>query len=940
MNRFSGFDAGGDAAASAVVRHDGERASEPLDFAAATRVLQALSGEIVLEDLICTVMRVALEQAGAQRGLLILSHQGTLRIQAHAGIGADGVIAVERRLAGVTPADLPATVFQRVLRSKEPVLLHDASSTLQFSADEYVGRHRVRSVLCLPLFRQARVIGMIYLENNLAPGAFTPQRIALMELLALQAASALEHARLYRHLQKRESRVRRLVESNIIGIVIWHADGRILDTNQAFVRLVGHAREDLVSGRVRWTDMTPPEWGEQDAARMQELKERGALPAHERELFRQDGTRVPVLVGSAMFEGSADEGVAFVLDLSERKRAEQALRDMERESRMIVDTIPGLVATLTPGGALEAVNKGLIEYCGHGVEGFRQWRTNGSVHPEDMCHVGEVFLPAIAAGRPYEFEARIRRFDGAYRWFQVRGFPLRDAAGQVARWYVLLSDVDDRRRAEQAVLASERNLKLIVDTIPALAWSSNADGGVDFFNRHYLDFIGFSEQQAAGWGWSAAVHPEDREGLVDKWRHILARGEPGEAEARLRRRDGEYRWILFRAHPLRGEGGEIVKWYGANTDIEDRRRAEAELRRAYDSFADAQRLSRTGSFITDLLGEDHSWSPESYRIFEFEPGSRITLERIREAIHPDDLAGFQAMIVRAIAGADVQFAFRIVAARGVKHVRGVAHVVEQIVGRPMFVGAMQDVTESVVAEEALSKARSELAHVARITSLSTLTASITHEVSQPLSGIVTNANTCLRMLDADPPNVEGARETARRSLRDGTRAAEVISRLRALFGKKEYTLEQVDLNETFREVIALSLSELQSNRAVLQLELAEPLPCVTGDRIQLQQVMLNLLRNAAEAMADVDDRPRNLVVRTELQDEECVRVSVRDAGVGLDGQAAARLFQAFYTTKSDGMGIGLSVSRSIIERHHGRLWAEPNEGPGATFSFSIPLSPA
>ena len=386
--------------------------------------------------------------------------------------------------------------------------------------------------------------------------------------------------------------------------------------------------------------------------------------------------------------------------------------------------------------------------------------------------------------------------------------------------------------------------------------------------------------------------------------------------------------------------GAIVKWYGVNTDIEDRKRAEAELRQAYNSFAEAQRLSKTGSFITDLVGDDHNWSEEAYRIFEFDPATKVTVQRIRDIIHPDDLPSFDSVIARGMTGEDVNFAFRIVTSRGaVKHVRGVAHVIEQVEGRPMFVGALQDVTESMVAEEALNRARSELAHVARVTTLSALTASIAHEVNQPLSGIITNAGTCLRMLDADPPNIDGARETARRTIRDGNRAADVITRLRALFSKKEFTLESLDLNEATREVIALSLSDLQRNRVVLQSELADDLPPVTGDRVQLQQVILNLLRNASDAMVGVDDRPRQLLIRTEREDGDRVRLSVRDAGVGVDPQSMDKLFDAFYTTKSGGMGIGLSVSRSIVERHHGRLWAEPNDGPGATFSFSIPCDP-
>jgi C4-dicarboxylate-specific signal transduction histidine kinase len=253
--------------------------------------------------------------------------------------------------------------------------------------------------------------------------------------------------------------------------------------------------------------------------------------------------------------------------------------------------------------------------------------------------------------------------------------------------------------------------------------------------------------------------------------------------------------------------------------------------------------------------------------------------------------------------------------------------------------AVQDVTARRLSEEALDKARAQLTHVARVTSLGVLTASIAHELNQPLSGIITNASTCLRMLAADPPDVEGARETARRTIRDGNRASEIIARLRALFIKKETTTELVDLNEATREVIALSSSELRRNGVVLQSQLADDLPTISGDRIQLQQVIVNLLRNASDAMVGVHDRPRELLIRTEREDGDRVRVMVRDTGLGFDRQSTDKLFDAFYTTKRDGMGIGLSISRSIVERHHGRLWAEANDGRGATFSFSIPRSP-
>ena len=372
-------------------------------------------------------------------------------------------------------------------------------------------------------------------------------------------------------------------------------------------------------------------------------------------------------------------------------------------------------------------------------------------------------------------------------------------------------------------------------------------------------------------------------------------------------------------------------------ELAERKRAEQELRRSEEFLAEAQHLSRIGSFSWSVATDEITCSEQLYRIFQIDRDAQMTFELIGTRIHPEDLSVFQEHIERYRRDrSDVQLEFRLQMPDGaVKYVHVAAHI-RRDHGQPEYIGAVQDVTERRLSEEALSKARSQLAHVARVTSLGVLTASIAHEVNQPLSGIVTNASTCLRMLAADPPNVDGARETARRTIRDGNRASEVITRLRALYGKKDTTIESVNLNEAAREVLALSLSELQRNRVLVQQELAEGLPLVAGNRVQLQQVILNLLRNASDAMSGVDDRPRQLLIRTEADEDDHVRLMVMDAGVGFAPQAADRLFDSFYTTKNDGMGIGLSVSRSIIESHHGRLWATLNTGPGTTFSFSIP----
>jgi C4-dicarboxylate-specific signal transduction histidine kinase len=259
--------------------------------------------------------------------------------------------------------------------------------------------------------------------------------------------------------------------------------------------------------------------------------------------------------------------------------------------------------------------------------------------------------------------------------------------------------------------------------------------------------------------------------------------------------------------------------------------------------------------------------------------------------------------------------------------------------RLTFVGALQDVTERKAAEDALNTARADLARVSRVMALGALTASIAHEVNQPLAGVVANAATCLRMVMADPPNLEGAQATAQRLVRDGNRAAEVVQRLRALFANKPPTLEAVDLNEAALEVLTLSSAELQTARVSVHARLEPALPQVRGDRVQLQQVILNLVLNAADAMRSIEDRTREITVTTVCEGRDAVRLSVGDVGVGVDPENVERLFEAFHTTKETGMGVGLAVSRSIIESHEGRLWAEANSGPGATFAFVVPAAP-
>jgi PAS domain S-box-containing protein len=664
---------------------------------------------------------------------------------------------------------------------------------------------------------------------------------------------------------------------------------------------------------------------------------------------------------------------------------------MQNEPNRVVDALPGLAWTALPDGTVDSLNQRWYDYTGLGrdevsgyigatLEELERWSTTDIVHPDDLPAVAAAWQRSVEAEEPYDIEYRIRRADGIYRWFHVRGLPLRPTAGRIARWYVLGTDIDDRKRAEALLAGEKRILEMVAGGHPlpqildALCRLVEQSAGGCYCSIVLLDPGGIRLEQGAA--------PSLPAGFIDSsiGRPVTAEADPCAMAACLNEQvivvdlASETRWAAYQwcpmalahglracwATPISSAAGKVLGAFALYYDkpttptrhhlslIEqfthiakiaiERAQSDAALRRSEAFLAEGQRLSMTGSFVWRLDTDDITFSAELHRIFAFENDVPVTLERIASRVHPDDLPLVAEKIALARAGGvDHEYEVRLrMPDESVKYLRTYAHPTRHADGHIEFVGAMQDVTERRRSEEALNKARSELAHVARLTTLGALTASIAHEVNQPLSGIITNASTCLRMLDADPPNVDGARDTAQRTIRDANRASDVIARLRVLFAKKSAATETVDLNDATREVIALSLSELRGDGVIVRADLADDLPPVTGDRVQLQQVILNLLRNAADAMSGLDDRPKRLVIRTERDPGDRVRLTVQDTGVGLEPGLVDRLFDAFYTTKATGMGIGLSVSRSIIENHRGRLWAEENDGPGASFSFSLP----
>jgi PAS domain S-box-containing protein len=495
------------------------------------------------------------------------------------------------------------------------------------------------------------------------------------------------------------------------------------------------------------------------------------------------------------------------------------------------------------------------------------------------------------------------------------------------------------RELYASLLSSEDRLRRVIDTIPAHAWSALPDGTVDFVNKRFLEFAGQSREDLLGWGWSSVVHPDDLPTYVDQWQTAVAAGEPMESQARVLRADGEYRWLLIRNVPLRGELGNIVNWYGSAIDIEERYRAEEALRRSEANLHEAQRVSQTGSWRHELSSGLVTLSPEGLRIWSINPDEQAsTAESFLERLHPEDRPIVEHTYAAArLEKAEFEWDSRIVLPDGaVKSIQTVGHpILNQSGDLVEYVGTFMDVTERKQSEEALRRAQADLAHVSRVTTLGEMAASIAHEVDQPLSGVVINANACVRFLSRASPNLDEVRDGLQAIARDGRRASDVIGRIRALALRTPTEKELLDINDLIRDVVVLAEGEARRTRARVRTELGEDLPRVLGDAVQLQQVVLNLLLNGLDAMHAVQGRPRELVIYTEREATDHVRVSVQDSGAGIDPALAPRIFDAFYTTKGSGMGMGLSISRSIVEQHGGRLWAVPNDGPGTTFQFTV-----
>jgi PAS domain S-box-containing protein len=758
--------------------------------------------------------------------------------------------------------------------------------------------------------------------------------------------------------------------------------------------------------------------------------------------------------------------------LQEIKQRNEALRASEHNLNLIINTIPALVWSARPDGSAEFFNQHYLDYVGLSAEQAKNWGWTVAVHPDDLNGLAGSWQSIMASGKQGESEARLRRFDREYRWFLFRANPLRDESGNIVKWFGINTDIEDRKRAEEKLRRSERDLHEAQrithtgswrydvssrkvtnspegDRIYSIQPNEDASAPEFYFSRvhpddrkrirelfercaiqksdyqsHYaivlpdgtikhihaighpvlnesgdlVEFVGttmditerkqteealrrseayLAEAQrmthTGSWAWNVRTdalfwsqeifriydydpemtptwdflleraHPEDRLEVKRKRKMEATQKEWADSEIdfRIVLPDGTIKHLHSIAHPVMDDSGEIAEVVGTVIDVTERKRAEEALQRSEAYLAEAQRLTHTGSWAYKAGGREGYWSEENFRIWGFDPRQGApNLETLLQRIHPEDrdrVRGYRGDAVQA--RRDYDHEFRVVLPGGtVKHI--------QVFGHPVFsasgdlievVGTHVDVTERKRAEEERERLRqleADLAHMNRVTMLGELASSLAHELNQPIAAAITSANACLRWLARNPPDLERARAAAMRIEDDGSRAADIIQRLRAFYKTgAPPQRELVDLNEVAGEILALLRDEATRHSISLRTELAPRLPQITADRVQLQQVLMNLMLNGIEAMTD---GASELIIRSQSTEDGFLLISVSDTGVGLPSEKLDKIFNAFYTTKPQGTGMGLAISRSIVEAHGGRLWATANAERGATFHFTLP----
>jgi PAS domain S-box-containing protein len=794
--------------------------------------------------------------------------------------------------------------------------------------------------------------------------------------------------------QALERRWRAVFDNSAVGIGLTDASGRFLAANPVLQGMLGYTQAELES--MSLIDLTPEPDREATQLRITELLAGRQHEYHaERRYLRRDGVivwgnaSVSVVPGT---EGMPQMLVKIVEDITERKRAEAALRENEARLQAILDHSPAKIFLKDLAGRYLLSNRE-FESITHVPPAAAVGKRDEELFPTEQAAAFRANdLKVLQANVPMEFEEIALHDDGPHTSVVLK-FPLKNAEGETYALGGVATDITERKRAEAELLALKDQLaaelaamtrlhelgtrllateelqRLLEEVLDATIALLSADfGNVQLYNREsraleivaqrgfeqdFLDYFDRVHDGTASCG--EAMQRRERVIVEDVLSDplfaphlaiVAAAGYRAVQSTPLLGRGGEFLGMIsthFR-EPHRPSERELrlTDLYARQAaELIERRRAEEKLRRSEAYLAEGQRLTHTASWVWNASSGDLFWSVEHFRIFGLDPETvKPSHEMVFRMLHPEDQAFVEREFQQAIRDkAEFDKEFRIVRPDGtVRHIHSVAWPRLNGSGAlAEYVGTIIDVSEQRRAEAALRRAQEQVARVTRAMSMGELTASIAHEVNQPLAAIVANGNACLRWLARDPPELEEARGGAERIVRDANRASEVIAGIRAFLMRGEPHRARTDLEELIDEVIALVLGDARAHDVSLQRAVAADLPSVVADRAQLQQVLLNLAKNAIEAMSSLTGRARVLEFGADRHGGASVVVAVRDSGVGLDPQDETRIFDHFYTTKPDGLGMGLAISRSIVEAHGGRLWAAANDGPGETFRFTLPL---
>jgi len=622
--------------------------------------------------------------------------------------------------------------------------------------------------------------------------------------------------------------------------------------------------------------------------------------------------------------------------------------DKHEEADAIIDLIPAMAWSTTSDGMLDFASQHFLEYVGLPLAEIAGENFYRLFHPADATRLAFEWRSIMAAKTGKEVEGRLRRADGEYRWCSLRQRPRLDPEGNVAKWYGVVLDIEDRKRAEDALketksalVASEENLRLIINSLPVLVWSARPDGSADFVNQSWLDYAGLPAEQILEWGFLDLYHPDDIPEMVEIWKRDLEYSDHTRLKGRIRGADGQYRWFYFSGRKLTDANG-VVRWFGVNIDIENLQRAEIALRESEAALRESEhKLKLIINTIPAMAwsctpdGQLEYWN-QHLTNFVGLPFDEIVGFGFYRMFHPDDVERMRESWEQVVATKqpnpvdarirrfDGQYRWFNLQQSPLLDPEG--NVVR-------WYGVVVDIEDRKQAEESLRQSQSHLAHVTRLTTIGELAVSIAHEINQPLMAIVTNAGTCLRWLKDGHRDLEQARLAAERVVHDGHRAGEIVASIRAMAQRSPVRMERTDFKQALNDVLFLLREELQSRGLQVVTDLMPEPVDILGDRTQLQQVLLNLIMNSAEAT------PRGaeaiVTVRCRQVPKGEVEVSVSDTGRGIPPEQLERVFEPFYTTKSDGIGMGLSICRSIVEAHGGRIWATTNHPRGNSFTFTL-----